>query len=340
MYWSWNFPLISCIHISFTSVLSVRKLVSHKIISVLIFLYLYHSWMQSLFGFFLCFLYSVSSICTPKQTFQVFAVPLSSYYISQPFCSPIPSLSSFLLLDPQSCCPFFVHPSPCHQAAFSLFHQIQLPRIPSSHPFHLFPFTQDSSPHPTLNYYLHSALAHLSLLEALLGTGSILFQVINGAGNPWWEAEFHISSTALQKYSITAWRLSLLPTTMNSDTCHGYWALGKTAHHSTHLSMEGLWLSFHKREIYCGDGSTITSMSQLEPAMEIWAKAEAKCARTAWERSIESLAIWAHGWRGMQLSQGRAEQWVCSCLVGQHCGRSAEWDLGGQRWLLEGRAVL
>lgn len=82
MYWSWNFPLISCIHISFTSVLSVRKLVSHKIISVLIFLYLYHSWMQSLFGFFLCFLYSVSSICTPKQTFQVFAVPLSSYYIS------------------------------------------------------------------------------------------------------------------------------------------------------------------------------------------------------------------------------------------------------------------
>lgn len=81
-------------------------------------------------------------------------------------------------------------------------------------------------------------------------------------------------------------------------------------------------------------------MSQLEPAMEIWAKAEAKCARTAWERSIESLAIWAHGWRGMQLSQGRAEQWVCSCLVGQHCGRSAEWDLGGQRWLLEGRAVL
>lgn len=123
-------------------------------------------------------------------------------------CLVIMLHSPFVLLFPiilavrtQSCCPFFVHH--CHQAAFSLLHQIQLPPIPSSHPFHLFPFTQDSSPHPTLNYYLHSALAHLSLLEALLGTGSILFQIINGAGNPWWEAEFHISSTALQKYSIT-----------------------------------------------------------------------------------------------------------------------------------------
>lgn len=56
-----------------------------------------------------------------------------------------------------------------------------------------------------------------------------------------------------------------------------------------------------------------------------------------------ALNLWAFRHRdivGMQLSQGRVEQWVCSYFVGQHCGRSAEWGLGEQRWLLEGRAVL
>lgn len=54
-------------------------------------------------------------------------------------------------------------------------------------------------------------------------------------------------------------------------------------------------MSFHKRVIYSGDGSTMALPSQPEPAKAIWTKAGAKSARIAWEMSIESLGIWVHG---------------------------------------------
>jgi len=58
----------------------------------------------------------------------------------------------------------------------------------------------------------------------------------------------------------------------------------------------GLLVSFHKRVIYSGNGSTMALPSQLEPEKAIWTKAGAKSARIAWERSIESLGIWVCGW--------------------------------------------
>ncbi|CAM9594702.1 unnamed protein product, partial [Bubo scandiacus] len=62
------------------------------------------------------------------------------------------------------------------------------------------------------------------------------------------------------------------------------------------VSTGGLLVSFHKRVIYSGAGSTMALPSQPEPAKAIWTKAGAKSARITWERSIESLGIWVHGW--------------------------------------------
>lgn len=51
--------------------------------------------------------------------------------------------------------------------------------------------------------------------------------------------------------------------------------------------------------------------SQLQPANATWPKAGARSARMAWERSIESLGIWARGWSSMWSStqiMGRRQQ--------------------------------
>lgn len=50
-------------------------------------------------------------------------------------------------------------------------------------------------------------------------------------------------------------------------------------------------MSLHKRVIL-----DMALPSQPEPAKAIWIKAGAKSASITWERNIESLGIWAHGW--------------------------------------------
>lgn len=60
---------------------------------------------------------------------------------------------------------------------------------------------------------------------------------------------------------------------------------------------EACWCPCTRGLFYCGDGSTVVLPSQLEPGKAIWTMAEAKPARTIWERSIESLSIWVCGRR-------------------------------------------
>lgn len=172
------------------------------------------------------------------------------------------SLSSGSLFSPPS------DPASTHSLQPS-FPSLPLPRIP--HPLR----------HSTIIYIL---LWLICLCWRLCwAQAQSYFRLLMGLGTP--GGRLNSTFPALPCRSTAS---LFLPITVTSDTFHWYWALGKTAQHSTHVSME---LFFHKREIYWGNGSTITLLSQLEPAMEIWAKAEAKCARTAWERSIESLGI-------------------------------------------------
>lgn len=87
--------------------------------------------------------------------------------------------------------------------------------------------------------------------------------------------------------------------------------------------------------------------SQLQPAKAVWPKAEARPARMAWERSVESLGIWAHGWskeqrveqhtdngeeaaaRQLRVLQGDAVSWE------QH-----QMELEGMRMTDKGKSVL
>lgn len=137
------------------------------------------------------------------RPFQISAViPMSSFCISQPFYSPVPSVSSLLLFYLQPCClPLLLLRFPRQPSLSSI--RSGCPHTPSSCPSHLFPFTQVSSLLPSLSYSPACWLARLALLGALQGMGSVLFQITNGAAIPWWQDEFWVSGTALQKYSVT-----------------------------------------------------------------------------------------------------------------------------------------
>lgn len=68
--------------------------------------------------------------------------------------------------------------------------------------------------------------------------------------------------------------------------------------------------------------------SQLQPAKAIWPKAEARPARMAWERSIESLGIWARGWSKEQHMEQHTDHQELRVPQG-HAGSSSKWSWKG-----------